>query len=53
MTLGQASFSKDNKGNYKVTDIHNFDSDPVGAGYENKNILNLKETLLIQKQYLI
>lgn len=36
MTLGQASFSKDNKGNYKVTDIHNFDSDPVGAGYENK-----------------
>jgi len=36
MTLGQASFSKDDKGNYKVTDIHNFDNDPVGAGYENK-----------------
>ena len=35
MTLGQASFSKDDKGNYKVTDTHNFDQNKVGDGYDN------------------
>ena len=35
MTLGQASFSKDDKGNFTVTDSHNFDQDKVGGGYDN------------------
>ena len=35
MTLGQASFSIDDKGNIKVTDTHNFDRDAVGGGYKN------------------
>ena len=36
MTLGKANFSKDDKGNIIITDIHNFDKDPVGGGYDNK-----------------
>ena len=36
MTLGRASFSKDDKGNIIITDSHNFDGDPVGGGYENE-----------------
>jgi len=37
-SLGQASFSKDEKGNYTIKDTHNFDGDPVGGGtlYDNK-----------------
>ena len=35
MTLGQASFSKDDKGNFTVTDSHNFDQNKVGDGYDN------------------
>jgi hypothetical protein len=35
MTLGQASFSKDDKGNFIVTDSHNFDKNKVGDGYDN------------------
>ena len=37
-TLGQASFSKDEKGNYTIKDIHNFDGDPVGGAtmYDNE-----------------
>ena len=35
MTLGQASFSKDDKGNFTVTDSHNFDKNKVGDGYDN------------------
>ena len=36
MSLGKANFSKDDKGNIIITDIHNFDKDPVGGGYDNK-----------------
>jgi hypothetical protein len=35
MTLGQASFAKDDKGNFIVTDSHNFDKNKVGDGYDN------------------
>ena len=35
MTLGQASFSKDDKGNFTVIDNHNFDKNKVGDGYDN------------------
>jgi len=35
MTLGQASFSKDDKGNFIVTDTHNFDKNKIGDGYDN------------------
>ena len=35
MTLGQASFAKDDKGNFTVTDSHNFDKNKVGDGYDN------------------
>ena len=37
-TLGQASFSKDEKGNYTIKDTHNFDGDPVGGAtmYDNE-----------------
>jgi len=37
-SLGQASFSKDEKGNYTIKDTHNFDGDPVGGStmYDNE-----------------
>jgi hypothetical protein len=41
-TLGQASFSKDEKGNYTIKDTHNFDGDPVGGSTMYDNAIYFK-----------
>ena len=49
MTLGQASFSKDDKGNFTVTDSHNFDQDKVGGGYDNLKEFKSQKNSSIKK----